>query len=80
MTRWPRYANVLAAAAGGLIGHALMALIYGWPWWWAALLLGIVLGAGWWFGIASDAACLRRYERARIAAIHQRRREQGIGS
>jgi hypothetical protein len=62
-TPWPRYGTWLAAAAGGLTGASITPAARG-AW---------VLAAEWRFGVASDAACRRRYERARIAWILARR-------
>lgn len=77
-TRTPWIAAPLSFFSGVLIGYGLFDLIVGRPWWWIAILAGLAGEVAWWFGIGSDAACDRRYERARIAAIYERRRELGI--
>jgi hypothetical protein len=77
--RWPRSAPFLSAVGGVLLGSGAVNLFLG-PLWWAltAIALGLLVEAVWWFAITSPAACDRRYERARIAAIHERYRELGI--
>lgn len=76
----PRGERLLVPLAGVLVGYGIVTGITGFWWGWILLAVGLAGEALWWFGIASDGACRRRYERGRVAAIHRRRRDLGIGS
>lgn len=77
----PVWAFALMSMAGGLLVNVPFLLVAANGWWALGLLVAaLLLGAGTWVSVFSTWACDRRYEKARIAAIHARRRELGIKS
>lgn len=78
---YPRWGLPLSILGGLCVGGALGSLIDAdpWPWWsWLVLAAGLICDLAWFFGAASEGAFARRYEKARIRAIHQRYRDLGL--